>query len=315
MNKYGINTQDLVRHFQKQGLIYRIPNQRELETQNDNYTGWVDADFSEEQLAEFFENPEQNVFNLLTNQYVVITNQTSGNKEIYKWDGTRNVLCKTPTVKSQFFGQVKPYNGDIYQKMALDSIMTNQVTMIKGKPGSGKSYLSIGCLMAMLEKHKIEKIIIFANPVSVGDACQLGFYPGSKDEKLLDSQVGNFLKSKLGGEFGVKKLMYDEKLILLPMADVRGVDTSGYDGPVAVYITEAQNFSISLLKLALQRIGEDTPVIIDGDYMTQVDRLQYAGSNNGMRRMSEVFRGYNFYGEVELPNIFRSEVARVADEM
>lgn len=99
------------------------------------------------------------------------------------------------------------------------------------------------------------------------------------------------------------------------MADVRGFDTTGYDGPVAVYITEAQNFSISLLKLALQRIGEDTPVIIDGDYMTQVDRSQYAGSNNGMRRMSKVFRGHKFYGEVELPNIYRSEVARVAEEM
>lgn len=315
MDKYGINAQDLVRHFQKQGFIYKIRDQKELEIQNDNYTGWIDKDFSGQELAQFYENPEKNVFNLLINQYVVIKNQTSGNKQIYKWEGDKYVLCKTPAVKSQFFGQVKPYNGDVYQKMALDSIMTNQVTMIKGKAGSGKSYLSIGCLMSMLQKHKIQKIIVFANPVSVGDACQLGFYPGSKDQKLLDSQVGNFLKSKLGGQFGVKKLMNDQKLILLPMADVRGFDTTGYDGPVAVYITEAQNFSISLLKLALQRIGEDTPVIIDGDYMTQVDRLQYAGSNNGMRRMSQVFRGHRFYGEIELPNIFRSEVARVADEM
>ena len=85
--------------------------------------------------------------------------------------------------------------------------------------------------------------------------------------------------------------------------------------PVAVYITEAQNFSVNLMKLALQRIGEETIVIIDGDYTTQVDRAEYAGSNNGMRRMSEVFRGYNLYGEVELKNIFRSEIARIADEM
>lgn len=55
--------------------------------------------------------------------------------------------------------------------------------------------------------------------------------------------------------------------------------------------------------------------IIDGDYNTQVDMSQYSGRNNGMRRMSEVFRGKDFYGEVELQNIYRSEIARIAEEM
>ena len=42
---------------------------------------------------------------------------------------------------------------------------------------------------------------------------------------------------------------------------------------------------------------------------------QYAGNNNGMRRMSEVFRGQDFYGEVELQNIFRSRIAIIAEQM
>ena len=42
---------------------------------------------------------------------------------------------------------------------------------------------------------------------------------------------------------------------------------------------------------------------------------QYAGSNNGMRRMSEVFRGQDFYGEIELQHIFRSKIAEIADMM
>lgn len=130
----------------------------------------------------------------------------------------------------------------------------------------------------------------------------------------MDSQIGNTLKSKLGGEFGVSKMLNDETLMLLPMSNIRGFDTGGY-GPVGVYITEAQNYTISLMKLALQRIGEDSKVIIDGDYTTQVDRPEYAGSNNGMIRMSEVFRGRKPYGEVELKNVYRSEIARIADEM
>ena len=40
-----------------------------------------------------------------------------------------------------------------------------------------------------------------------------------------------------------------------------------------------------------------------------------SGNNNGMKRMSKVFRGYDFYGEVELKNIYRSKIARVAEKM
>ena len=40
------------------------------------------------------------------------------------------------------------------------------------------------------------------------------------------------------------------------------------------------------MQLALQRIGEDSICIIDGDYTTQVDDLNFYGDNNGMKRMS-----------------------------
>lgn len=43
------------------------------------------------------------------------------------------------------------------------------------------TYLSLGYLMSQLEKHKIEKIIIFCNPVSTKDAAQLGYLPGTAD--------------------------------------------------------------------------------------------------------------------------------------
>ncbi len=49
------------------------------------------------------------------------------------------------------------------------------------------------------------------------------------------------------------------------MCDIRGFDTTGMK--CGVYITEAQNMDISLMKLALQRIGEDSIAIIDGDYL------------------------------------------------
>ena len=97
------------------------------------------------------------------------------------------------------------------------------------------------------------------------------------------------------------------------MSDIRGFDTSGMKA--GVYISEAQNMTVSLMKLALQRIGEDSICIIDGDCKTQVDDIQFAGANNGMKRLSKVFRGEDIYGEIELQKIHRSKIGNIAEKM
>ena len=107
-------------------------------------------------------------------------------------------------------------------------------------------------------------------------------------------------------------MIHQNKLLLLPFSDIRGFDTT--NSKAIVYITEAQNLDISLIKLAIQRISEDCQLIIDGDYNSQVDLQAFEGNNNGMRRVSEVFRGQSFYGEVELPIIYRSKMAEWAEK-
>lgn len=141
----------------------------------------------------------------------------------------------------------------------------------------------------------------------------LNVYPGSRTEKLLDSQIGNLLESKLGDRIAVERLIADGELVLLPMSDIRGYDTTGMNA--AIYISEAQNLDIELMRLALQRIGEDSICIIDGDDRAQVDLSMYAGAHNGMRRVSQVFRGSEFYGEVTLKNIHRSKIAALAQKL
>ena len=103
------------------------------------------------------------------------------------------------------------------------------------------------------------------------------------------------------------------QLVILPFSDIRGYDTTGMNA--AVYITEAQNLDIELMRLALQRIGEDSICIIDGDDRCQVDSILYAGKNNGMKAVSKVFRGEDIYGEVTLPNIYRSKIAHIAQKL
>jgi predicted ribonuclease YlaK len=112
---------------------------------------------------------------------------------------------------------------------------------------------------------------------------------------------------------GVRNLIDSERLVLLPMSDIRGFDTTGMHA--GIYITEAQNMDIELMRLALQRIGEDSICVIEGDDDAQVDMAMYAGARNGMKRMSKVFRGQDFYGEVSLQNIHRSRIANIAQKM
>ena len=283
------------------------------ENKLDEYKGFVEKSLSEEDMAYFYEHLQENVFGLLINQYLILKDRKDEIVDKFRWDGHEYQNVKFPTIKSNYFGSVKPYNGDIYQQMVLNSLSNNQVTMIKGAAGTGKSYLALGYLMWLLEKRKIEKIIVFCNTVATANSAKLGYYPGTKDEKLIDSSIGNMLSAKLGDSFGLEQMIGQGKIQLLPLSDIRGFDTNSMCA--GVYITEAQNMDISLMKLALQRIGEDSICIIDGDYNAQCDMPQYAGNNNGMRRMSEVFRGQDFYGEVELQNIYRSRISQVAELM
>ena len=106
-------------------------------------------------------------------------------------------------------------------------------------------------------------------------------------------------------------MIANENLLLLPFSDIRGFDTTGMRA--GIYISEAQNLDVSLMKLALQRIGEDCICIIDGDSKTQVDDINFSGNNNGMKRASTIFRGQDIYGEIELQRIYRSKIAHIAE--
>ena len=279
--------------------------------EDDNYSGYIDVSLTDKELEDFYSYQSINHFDAFINEYIIIRNQNNEIIDRKVWTGDNYRSISFENFDSKQFGRIKPL--DVQQQLAADSFVHNKITMIKGPAGSGKSYLALGYLFNQLEKNRIDKIIIFCNTVAAKNAARLGYLPGDRDMKLLDSQIGNFLSSKLGSKLAVEKLIEEEKLILLPMSDVRGYDTTGMQA--GIYITEAQNLDISLMKLALQRIGEDSICIIDGDEKTQVDDINFSGSNNGMRRASKIFRGTDIYGEIELKEIHRSKIALIAERM
>lgn len=278
-----------------------------------NYDGYREVVMDDDEMAEFYSNPTTNIYELYINEYIIVKDKEGNIVDKLCWtgDGYRHLTYNS--FKSDHFGTVKPMKDDVYQALAADSLENNRITLIKGPAGTGKTYLSLGFLLHKLERNKIDKIVVFCNTVATKNSAKLGFYPGTRDEKLLDSQIGNLLSSKLGGRIAVEQMIQKEELILLPLSDIRGYDTSGMSA--GIYISEAQNLDIELMKLTLQRIGEDSICIIDGDCNAQVDDIHFAGSNNGMKRASEVFRGHDIYGEITLKNIHRSRIARLAESM
>ena len=279
-----------------------------------DYDGYKEVYLDEDGLIEFYSNQDKNLYDLFINQYLLVYDANSGDcieRLVWTGDGYRRLAYNT--FASKWFGDVKPMKGDLYQSLVADSFSNNKITLVKGPAGSGKTYLSLGFLMHKLERNKIDRIIVFCNTVATKNSAKLGYYPGTKDEKLLDSQIGNLLISKFGGRVAVEQMILEEKLVLLPMSDIRGYDTSGMRA--GIYISEAQNLDVDLMKLTLQRIGEDSICIIDGDCKTQVDDIHFAGSNNGMRRASQVFRGHDVYGEITLKKIHRSKIATIAENM
>lgn len=202
---------------------------------------------------------------------------------------------------------------DIYQACAIKSLKEDEFTVITGPAGTGKTLLSLGyCLERMNETGAV--IHIFVNPVKTRDTQDLGYYPGSRDEKLLSNFIGGILSNKIGDMIEVERLISQGGLRIYPFSDIRGMEIKSGD---IMYITEAQNLSIDLIKLAIQRCADGSKLIIEGDAEAQVDKKSFEGYNNGLQRVIDVFTGTDCcdFGYVNLPIIYRSKIAKKAEEL
>lgn len=290
------------------------------EKEKQEYKGYIEDYLEGDKLLNFYNNylpSNMNVYSLKENQYLILHNKENEIIDIYKWKGghyisihSDSIQARTKHIESKFLGSIYP--KDAQQICAFDSLKSNQFTVLRGKAGSGKSLIGLTYLFSLLESNKIDRIIMFVNPVATKDSCKFGFLPGTALDKILGSQIGNFLMTKLGSLMFVEDLIAKEQLILLPIADIRGVDTSGLRA--GVYLTESQNTTVDMMKLIVQRLGEDSICVFEGDDKTQVDYVAYE-ENNGLKRLSEVFRGESYYGEITLNKCYRSRIAEKADEM
>lgn len=277
----------------------------------DRYTGYKDITLSDDEMSNFYLHTKENIFGLLLNEYLIIRKSDGDIVDTLRWDGSEYKKVCNKTVRSILFGdKIKP--KDVYQTCAIDSIFNNTLTAISGKAGSGKSLISLITIMNLIESGKYDRVVIMFNPTKAKGSFDMGFYSGDAIEKAMQNSIGSILTTKFGDRFAVDMLLQQDKLRLVSMADIRGMEVRDNE---ILYITECQNTSVELLKLCLSRTSSECKIVIEGDYTSQVDSYLFNGVSNGMKRVINVLRGEKEFGYVYLPNIWRSRISQLIDKI
>lgn len=271
------------------------------------YKGYKRIEMSEEEMAYFFSNLGENIYRLKTNEYLIISNIEKSN--VYKWNGQEHVPVTPMSFKSDNFGTIKPY--DDIQLCACDSIANNQITMLYGRAGSGKTLLPMAYASAMMDKGKYNNITFVYSYDTLRGAKDLGYEKGDHTTKLLNyGAIGGILSTKYGDMYEVEKKIDSGELNIIPTAYIRGISLNNS----IVIVTEAQNLDVYTLKTIIQRCEDNCKLIIEGDMIEQKD-TNIDISQTGMKRFSEIFSDTNVAGIIKLNSNYRSKISELADSM
>lgn len=295
--------------------IFKLPtksvNEINLVKNIDEYKGYKDITLSDEEMSYFYLHTKENIYDSLVNEYLIIRKSDGEVVDILCWTGNEYRKVCQKTIKSQMFGdKIRP--KDVYQACAIDSILNNTMTALSGKAGSGKSLISLITMMSLIESGKYDRIVIMFNPTKARGASDMGFYSGDATEKAMQNSIGSILTTKFGDKFAVDLLLQQDKIRLVSMADVRGMEVRDNE---ILYISECQNTSKELLKLCLSRASSECKIVIEGDYHSQVDSYLFDGDSNGMKRAINILKGEQEFGYVNLPNVWRSKIATLVDKL
>jgi len=199
------------------------------------------------------------------------------------------------------------------QKKLIQSIKDNEITLVSGFPGSGKTFLSCAEALKLLKSSEtaFKKIILVKSVTTLKDE-EIGFLKGTMEEKMepfMDSFLDNF--NKIIGEHLTAKLREMGYIQIKPIAYVRGrsIDNS------IIIMDEAQNISLDNMRTLMTRIGENSKMIILGDVKQKDLRNK---KDSSLEVVIEKFRDKPSFGVVELRNkedIVRNKIIEVIEEI
>jgi len=145
------------------------------------------------------------------------------------------------------------------QKVAKDRILTNTITLLAGKAGSGKTLLACQIALDGLFRRHFEKVIITRPTVSKEE---IGFLPGDLHQKM-DPWVQPIYQNMylLYGKDKIDPFIQSGQIEIVPVSFMRG--RTFLDS--CIIVDEAQNVTNEQMEMIVTRVGLRSRMIICGD--------------------------------------------------
>lgn len=272
-----------------------------------DYKGYKILNLYDCQMADFYgENQYIWTKDLKENQYVLIQAAETGeivDKYCFQDGKLRQVMFQK--LGGTYTGAIKPRNP---QQICLFDMLkdkTSKIKLVTGRFGSGKTLAMTNAALELIEKGKFERIVWVRNNVSVKDAPEIGFLPGTEIDKLMPYVMP--LADHAGGEEGIKKMLENGTLEVIPLGHLRGRSLRNS----IVFCTECENLTKQHIQLLMGRIDEGSQLWLDGD-TKQRDRAIFEQSA-GLEKMIDRLAGNKLFAHIHLEKSERSEVAALAD--
>lgn len=206
---------------------------------------------------------------------------------------------------------ITPRNEE--QVFALDAVMNPDVELVSltGTAGTGKTLLAIAGALAQADRY--DQILV-ARPVIALKNEELGFIPGSVEEKIapfMQPLYDNIavIKKNFGisskENIKIEDMLRNRKLEITPLAYIRGRSLS----KVYFIIDEAQNLTPHEVKTIITRAGEGTKIVFTGD-VQQIDQPYLDKWSNGLTHISDKLFGEKLFEHV---NLVLGERSRLSD--
>ncbi len=198
------------------------------------------------------------------------------------------------------------------QRIALEMLLDPEVGIVSlgGRAGTGKSAMALCAgLEAVMERRQHKKVVVFRPLFAVGGQ-ELGYLPGSENEKMSPWAQAVFdTLGALTGKDVIDEVMDRGMLEVMPLTHIRG--RSLHDA--FVIVDEAQSLERNVLLTVLSRIGANSKVVLTHD-VAQRDNLR-VGRHDGIVAVVEKLKGHPLFAHVTLTRSERSPIAALVTEM
>ncbi|MCZ2819150.1 PhoH family protein [Modestobacter sp. VKM Ac-2977] len=198
------------------------------------------------------------------------------------------------------------------QRVALDLLLDPEIGIVSmgGRAGTGKSALALCAgLESVMERRAHKKVVIFRPLYAVGGQ-ELGYLPGSENEKMAPwaQAVFDTLGALVSGDV-VQEIVARGLIEVLPLTHIRG--RSLHDS--FVIVDEAQSLERGVLLTVLSRLGTNSRVVLTHD-VAQRDNLR-VGRHDGVTAVIDRLKGHPLFAHVTLTRSERSPIAALVTEM